>query len=188
MEEEKIREIPLERALSVGQKNKINNKFLFKIGNTSYLIRCTPTMKVVSMNPKCSICGAKATHAYLCKRDGSYYITFYTEINGKLVLFTKDHIIPRAQGGGNGLSNLQTCCEICNKAKGKEVCNNEEAARIVELTEINKRLKKELEIQQKANTKLKRNNELMKCKAQWMKKHFLYRLLEKKYYKRTEII
>ena len=32
-------------------------------------------------------------------------------------LWQADHVIPLAENGGNGLSNLQTCCLPCHKAK-----------------------------------------------------------------------
>jgi hypothetical protein len=38
--------------------------------------------------------------------------------DGKLVLFTKDHIQPKSKGGSNNLWNLQTMCETCNCEKG----------------------------------------------------------------------
>ena len=31
---------------------------------------------------------------------------------------TKDHIVPRSKGGGNGLHNMQTMCIVCNQEKG----------------------------------------------------------------------
>lgn len=37
---------------------------------------------------------------------------------GDEVLFTKDHIVPRAKGGQNFISNYQTMCMPCNSAKG----------------------------------------------------------------------
>lgn len=33
------------------------------------------------------------------------------------VLLTRDHIVPRCQGGGNKLSNIQVLCECCNNKK-----------------------------------------------------------------------
>lgn len=36
------------------------------------------------------------------------------------VLLTRDHIVPKCQGGGNELSNLQVLCELCNNQKSKE--------------------------------------------------------------------
>ena len=37
---------------------------------------------------------------------------------GKEVLITKDHILPKSKGGGDGLGNLQTMCTVCNRIKG----------------------------------------------------------------------
>ena len=106
--EKQIRELPFDKIVVAIQHNKIGGKFLFRVGTVSYYINCTATMKIVAKNPECAICGARATHAILCKNEDNYYVSFYTERNGKLILFTKDHIIPRANGGSNKVSNLQT--------------------------------------------------------------------------------
>lgn len=61
-----------------------------------------------------------------CGRKGAYFklvttgkkrahFDLYAEDG---VLMTKDHIIPKALGGANDMSNFQTMCEICNKRKG----------------------------------------------------------------------
>jgi len=34
------------------------------------------------------------------------------------VLMTKDHIVPRAKGGKDNISNYQTMCTTCNQEKG----------------------------------------------------------------------
>lgn len=39
--------------------------------------------------------------------------------NGKEVLMTKDHVIPKSKGGANDISNYQTMCKRCNEAKRK---------------------------------------------------------------------
>ena len=38
--------------------------------------------------------------------------------DGKPILFTKDHIIPKSKGGANELENYQTMCSPCNEKKG----------------------------------------------------------------------
>lgn len=34
-----------------------------------------------------------------------------------LMLMTQDHVVPKAKGGTNHISNLRACCEPCNRAK-----------------------------------------------------------------------
>lgn len=46
------------------------------------------------------------------------HINLYGIKDGKSILFTKDHIIPKSKGGKNILSNYQTMCYECNFAKG----------------------------------------------------------------------
>jgi hypothetical protein len=75
---------------------------------------------------KCANCGIEGSFFYLerAKKDktGSYHFNLYA-INkeGNEVLMTKDHIIPKSKGGGNGLENLQTMCVKCNHKKANSM-------------------------------------------------------------------
>jgi len=45
--------------------------------------------------------------------------------DGTLILFTKDHILPKYHGGKNRLENYQTMCCICNTRKGDKLESGE---------------------------------------------------------------
>ena len=52
----------------------------------------------------------------------SYHFNLYgVNEDGKEVLMTKDHIIPKSHGGKNNLSNYQTMCKKCNERKGSDL-------------------------------------------------------------------
>lgn len=180
-----IRELSFADVIAAIQKSRIGGKFMFRANTVSYYIKCTTTMKVIAQNPKCAICGAKATHAILCKdeENDTYFISFYTERNGKLVLFTKDHIVPRANGGSDKITNLQSCCEVCNRYKSDLTENNEEALEIIRLKNQIQTLKGELASQQNANLNHCRRNEKYYRKLTWFRQFWLFRLLEKYYMK-----
>lgn len=38
--------------------------------------------------------------------------------SGRVVMLTKDHIVPKSKGGANTLDNYQTMCDDCNNRKG----------------------------------------------------------------------
>ena len=70
-------------------------------------------------------CGLQASFFALerqvnSKRTNRYHFNLYGIRNGVEILFTKDHIIPRARGGSNDQRNLQTMCQPCNTSKGHE--------------------------------------------------------------------
>ena len=48
---------------------------------------------------------------------------------GRRRKLTRDHVIPRAQGGPNSLSNMQPLCGPCNRTKGNRVIDYREQAR-----------------------------------------------------------
>jgi len=55
-----------------------------------------------------------------------YHFNLYAiDNNGKEVLMTKDHIIPKSKGGRNHISNYQTMCYECNREKSNNVCLSE---------------------------------------------------------------
>ena len=71
----------------------------------------------------CARCGLVGTHFAVerCIADltDSYHFNLYgIDAEGNEILFTKDHIVPRAKGGKNHIDNYQTMCSICNHEKG----------------------------------------------------------------------
>ncbi len=52
------------------------------------------------------------------------HFNLYGILGGSLILFTKDHIIPRSKGGPNSMRNYQTMCTVCNNKKGNHVDRN----------------------------------------------------------------
>jgi hypothetical protein len=71
---------------------------------------------------KCVKCGLEATFFAKEKSKGQenskrWHFNLYAVKDGKEILFTKDHIIPRAGGGKDIMSNYQVMCSGCNHAK-----------------------------------------------------------------------
>lgn len=57
-------------------------------------------------------------------------LDLFAEANGKYVLMTRDHIIPRSLGGINDVKNLRVGCQPCNSARGNSM--NEEDLKFME--------------------------------------------------------
>jgi 5-methylcytosine-specific restriction endonuclease McrA len=45
----------------------------------------------------------------------------YCGINGKNVVLTIDHVVPRSKGGKNTWDNVTTACSSCNQKKGNSL-------------------------------------------------------------------
>lgn len=110
-----------------------SRKFSYLHGGIMYEISISDTAKIVARDPKCCFCGAEATKAFIVKQQNSFGIRFFTEKNGELILFTKDHKKPKSKGGRNRFNNYQTCCEVCNRLKGNISQNNEISKCVVDL-------------------------------------------------------
>jgi len=69
----------------------------------------------------CTECGITGSFFALERHlnDACYHLNLYA-INdeGQEVLMTKDHIVPKSQGGKDALENYQTMCTLCNFEKG----------------------------------------------------------------------
>lgn len=51
----------------------------------------------------------------------SFHFNLYHKTeDGKLILITKDHIVPKSKGGKDYVYNLQTMCVDCNFNKGND--------------------------------------------------------------------
>lgn len=73
---------------------------------------------------KCVCCGIEGKYFAKEKvsRDKSYHLNLYAiDENGKEVLMTKDHILPKSKGGQDNVDNYQPMCVRCNKAKGNNI-------------------------------------------------------------------
>ena len=82
---------------------------------------------------KCVCCGKEGAYfqldpdRYGTNADFRRHFNLYAEDG---TLMTKDHIIPKSKGGLNKVSNMQTMCAPCNKAKSA-VCPGHEREYIV---------------------------------------------------------
>jgi hypothetical protein len=117
-----VAKIAIDEVLNVvhppGKRNKYNNRvFLGEKVNVT-------TLKLLTFKHKgtvCSCCGLEAQYFTLDKnkaKEAKFHMGLYAEVAGKEVIFTRDHIKPKSDGGEDTLENMQTQCEDCNQAKG----------------------------------------------------------------------
>jgi len=95
----------------------------------------------------CIACGLRGNKMSLDINpgDNSPHFNLYGEQNGRMVLMTKDHIIPKSKGGGDVQSNYVTMCAICNNLKGNSNLTTSQIQQLRELnTNPNKLPRKEL--------------------------------------------
>ena len=70
---------------------------------------------------KCVVCGAEGKFFIMVRaeKEKRFHLELIGETpDGKLVMMTKDHIVPKSLGGKDELENYQTMCTTCNVAKG----------------------------------------------------------------------
>ena len=70
---------------------------------------------------KCVVCGTEGKFFIMVRAE--HEKRFHLELvgetpDGKLVMMTKDHIVPKSLGGKDELENYQTMCVTCNCEKG----------------------------------------------------------------------
>ena len=102
-------------------QNKLEYVFLDKA-----IKMWSPRYKVFHNSQTCSKCGLigtffaiERTHNPTSPPNPRFHLNLYgINKNGQEILFTKDHIIAKANGGKNFLSNYQTMCAPCNFEKG----------------------------------------------------------------------
>ena len=76
---------------------------------------------------KCCVCGKEGTHFTLDPSgDGSDTRRHFNLRADDGTLMTRDHIIPKSRGGREHISNMQTMCVDCNRAKGNHMEGDEE--------------------------------------------------------------
>ena len=103
-----------------------DNKYLSKVEFDGDLVKGNSQryQTFFTKGCKCVKCGIEGKYFAKEKhfKDRSYHLNLYAiDDNGNEVLMTKDHIIPQSKGGSDDISNYQTMCEPCNKAKGSKI-------------------------------------------------------------------
>ena len=78
---------------------------------------------------KCWHCGLEATvfvleHRHRCFGQAPI-LELYAKVDGRLILMTRDHIIPRAVGGTDAVENLRPGCTKCNGKRGHKMTEDE---------------------------------------------------------------
>lgn len=93
----------------------------YHVGEHTYTVRMNSDRYFVFKdNPRCVSCGLEGTKMILDMNpgDNSPHFNLYAEEDGRYVLMTKDHVLAKACGGTDELSNYQTMCHFCNNLKG----------------------------------------------------------------------
>lgn len=75
---------------------------------------------------ECVCCCLKGSLLAIEKCRGNpknlYHLNLYAiDEDGKEVMMTQDHIIPKSMTGSNHIDNLQTMCINCNNLKGDDI-------------------------------------------------------------------
>lgn len=123
--EEKMKNSVLEKLSEIGEnaKTHIKRKYTIEIDKQEIYLLSDRYLTFFTKGYECPCCGLKATHFALEKSGKAkrYHLNLYGSFEGKEILFTKDHIVPKSKGGKDELSNYQTMCLKCNGMKGASV-------------------------------------------------------------------
>ena len=100
---------------SKGQKNSENT---IQVDGYDVYTHSLRYMTFYQKGCKCVACGKEGTHFTLDVGDGKDTRRHFNLRAEDGTLMTKDHILPKSKGGRDHISNMQTMCVDCNKAKG----------------------------------------------------------------------
>jgi len=88
-----------------------------RVSVSSLRMRCFKESGLVCV--RCGLVGMKFAKEKSHPKESGYHLNLYAaDFDGREVLMTHDHIVPRSKGGANHISNVQTMCAPCNSKKG----------------------------------------------------------------------
>jgi len=137
----------------------------FRVGDRIYLVRMDSSRYFVfNKSRKCVACNLEGNRMILemNQGDSAPHFNLYAEENGRLILMTKDHILPKSKGGGEELDNFTPMCAVCNQLKGnyellpeqirylRTIYNNESKLPRKELREVLNEAKERLQAKNKS--------------------------------------
>lgn len=100
-----------------------DSKREYQIGDKTYKVRMNSQRYFIFREScHCAACGLAGTVMVLEQNphDKNPHFNLYGVEDGKYILMTKDHVLPKAFGGEDRHSNYQTMCSVCNGLKGSE--------------------------------------------------------------------
>lgn len=107
--------LDLVRNIPVGIRGKVKHNF-----DGDAIKLSSDRLFIFAKSINCIYCGIEGKYFYKERNHvtTAFHFNLYAiDKDGNEVLMTKDHIVPRAKGGKDKLSNYQTCCIVCNNLK-----------------------------------------------------------------------
>ena len=94
----------------------------YKVNFNGYMMNmASDRLKLFFNNHTCVKCGIEGKFfAMESNGNDNPHFNLYAIDNGKEILMTKDHIIPKSMGGKDKMDNYQTMCIRCNMEKGND--------------------------------------------------------------------
>jgi len=92
------------------------DKYLVKMRSLRY-----DTFRIKGQD--CVVCQCKG-NVFLLEINGKPkfpHFNLYAKKDGRLMMMTKDHIIPKSKGGPDHIDNMQPMCLSCNNKKGDKI-------------------------------------------------------------------
>lgn len=93
----------------------------YKVGDKVYQVRMNShRYHCFAQSRECAACKIVGTRMILERHTTASqpHFNLYAEENDKLIMMTKDHILPVTKGGEDRMENYQVLCCICNGLKG----------------------------------------------------------------------
>lgn len=100
------------------------NQTCVRCGKVGTLFRLESVVRQPNMGPGCFIeeCPwCSLHHKPMNQVETPHFNLYHVAADGKLIMMTQDHILPKSRGGSDEIDNLQTMCETCNHNKGSQL-------------------------------------------------------------------
>ncbi len=112
--------IPIESVMEKIIAYSKSEKFLFPGCDVPVNVKSLRLNVFKRYGTDCEKCGAKGSHFRIGSSgqvDNYHLCLIAVNPEGREVLMTKDHVVPKSKGGPDRIENMQPMCAICNFEK-----------------------------------------------------------------------